>query len=201
MRGRLPSPLLLASVGSLVLLLGVLVGLLLRQPTAATVMALPVTAAPAGKVVFPAGFGALAELVPFAGGVAPVAAEVATVAHAPEFRDAVWLQAQPATAFTVQVMAARDEEGVKRFLATQPDRERFQYFQHVQDGVSWYVVVTGSYASLELARGIVDSQDYGAAGKAFPRQFSSYQAAPAAPAPAPGAESSLAPVPSAATTP
>ncbi len=128
--------------------------------------------------VFPKDFGQLADLVPFAGGVAPIAAEVVPMEqHAPEFRDAAWLQEQNADSFTIQVLAVRDEGAVKRFLADRPDRERYVYFMSTLDGSNWYVVTTGSYASAELARGVAESGVFGTDSKPFPRRIGAYQPA------------------------
>lgn len=138
---------------------------------------------------FPADFGRLDELVPFSGGVAPVATDVAPVVeHAPEFRDAGWVNAQVPDVFTVQVLAARDESAVKRFLAEREDRARFVYFQYPQGETVWYVVTTGSFPSHELAAGVIESADFGSLpAKPFPRRMGAYQEALKA-VPAPSAE-------------
>ncbi len=132
---------------------------------------------PAAPATFSPDFGQLAELVPFAGGVAPVAVQVVSAEHGAEFRDADWVRAQNAGSFTIQVLAVRDEEAVKRFLAGVPDRSRYVYFQAVLDGSNWYVVTTGSYATVELARGIAESGSFGSDTRPFPRRMDVYQAA------------------------
>ncbi|MDF3030444.1 MAG: hypothetical protein K0R03_1002 [Moraxellaceae bacterium] len=138
------------------------------------------------EVRFPPGFGSLANLVPFKGGVAPVATDVVpAVEHGPEYRDAAWVHEQSPESFTIQVLAARDEEAVKRFLAEREDRSQFVYFLYPQGGESWFVVTTGSYPSHELAAGIIDSRDFGGLpAKPFPRRMGAYQDALRVTAPA-----------------
>lgn len=137
---------------------------------------------------FPADFGRLDDLVPFAGGAAPVAEVVVAEEHAPEFRGADWVAAQNPEAWTIQAMAAREEEAVKRFLAGREDRADFSYFVFPLDGSDWYVVTLGSFSSRELAEGIAASKGLAAGeGQAFPRRLGIYQEAlrPAVPAPSP----------------
>ncbi|HEX6591581.1 MAG TPA: SPOR domain-containing protein [Moraxellaceae bacterium] len=188
------SPLMLgAALASFFLLLVFVVLLAVRERSPAAVVPMEQAAAAVDpRISFPKGFGTLAELVPFSGGIAPMAAAVVAVEHAAEFRDEAWVRGQNPEVFTIQVMAAKDEEVVKRFLASQSDRSRYSYFLHTQDGANWYVVTTGSFATIELARGIADSQDFGTDTKPFPKRMSVYQqslapaasAQPAAPAPA-----------------
>jgi hypothetical protein len=176
---------MLAAALSLLLLFVAVLALSLRKKEVISIPAHAETSLSAA-VVFPRDFGQLGDLVPFAGGVAPVSAEVVSVsAHAPEFRDAAWLQAQSADAFTIQVLAVRDEESVKRFLADRPDRERYVYFMTSLDGSNWYVVTTGSYASLELARGVAESGVFATDSKPFPRRMDSYQPVAEASSPEP----------------
>lgn len=144
---------------------------------------------PVREAALPADFGRLSALVPFAGGISPVATDVVPAAtdHAPEFRDAAWLRAQRPDSFTLQVLAARDEESVKRFLAGRSDRSAFVYFVHPEDGVDWFVVTMGSFASRELAAGVAATRD-DLPSRPFPKQMSAYQGAaagPVAPVPAP----------------
>lgn len=167
-----------------------------RQGPASPVLA--VEGVPGGAS-FPPGFGRLDNLVPFAGGVNPVAEGVTPVSHAPEFRGDDWVAAQSPEAWTIQVMAARDEEAVKRFLAEREDRVDFNYFLFPQDGSNWYVVTVGSYPSRELAEGIAASKGLGAGeGQAFARRLGTYQEAlraAATPAPAAGEVAPVAPLP------
>lgn len=138
--------------------------------------------------IFPANFGRLDDLVPFAGGIAPVAVEVTPLEHGPEFRDAAWVAAQNPDSYTLQVLAVHDEAAAVRFLAAREDRAQFVYFINPQDGDTWYVVTTGSFASREQAMGVTDSHDFGVPTKPFPKRVGSYQEAIAAatmrPAPA-----------------
>lgn len=177
---------LFAALGSFLLLCLFLLLLSLREKEG---LAAPVVTDVGAlvKTEFPRNFGQLADLVPFAGGVAPIAAQVVPVEHAPEFRDMSWVHAQNADSFTIQVLAVRDEEAVKRFLASVPDRGRYVYFQSMLDGTNWYVVTTGSYATVELARGIAESGSFGTDTKPFPKRMGAYQAAevPAEAIPAP----------------
>lgn len=179
---------LFAALGSFLLLCLFLLLLSLREKEG---LAAPVVTDVGAlvKTEFPRNFGQLADLVPFAGGVAPIAAQVVPVEHTAEFRDMAWVHAQNADSFTIQVLAVRDEEAVKRFLASVPDRGRYVYFQSMLDGTSWYVVTTGSYATVELARGIAESDSFGTDTKPFPKRMGAYQAAeaPAEAVPAPAA--------------
>lgn len=166
---------LYAAAGSLLLLCLFVLLLSLRSNDGVSTPVV-LESGPLAKTDFPKDFGQLAALVPFAGGVAPIAAQVVSIEHAPEFRDTAWVQAQNAESFTIQVLAVRDEEAVKRFLASVPDRNRYNYFQAVLDGSAWYVVTTGSYATVELARGIAESGSFGTDTKPFPRRLGAYQA-------------------------
>jgi DamX protein len=194
------APWLFAVAATSFILLFLCIGLLLGhdQPTVMT-EAETETAAMPEHISFPQGFGMLADLVPFAGGVAPASPDVVPAApnysapapaggaaaatpaavggvpvpHALEFRGDVWLSAQNSDNYTLQVMAARDEEVVKRFLAQQANRAAFAYFKQVRDGADWYVVITGSYPSIEQARAA--AQDFGAGSKPFPKKMGDYQ--------------------------
>lgn len=185
------SPLFLGAWLSSAFLLGLFVLLLIwREKTPGIPLPIVDTVVASGKAAsFPAAFGRLDDLVPFAGGIAPVAMEVTPVEHGPEFRDAAWVKAQNPDAYTLQVLAAHEEEAVKRFLAAREDRAQFVYFINPQDGATWYVVTTGSFATREQALGIADSRDFGVPTKPFPKRIGGYQeaiaAASASPAPAP----------------
>ena len=183
---------LVAALGSFSLLLVFVLVLMLRdkEGLAAPVVVEVLTAA---KTTFPDDFGRLDDLVPFAGGVAPIAAEVVPIEHAPEFRDADWVRAQNADSYTIQVLAVRDEEAVKRFLADREDRARYTYFLNPQDGSNWYVVTTGSFSSVELARGVADSGNFGLDTKPFPKRMGAYQSGSTGAVPVPATS---APMPS-----
>lgn len=191
-------PFLAVSVFSATLLLVLTLVVALRDRPGSHPVVLPMGRT-AQALQFPPGFGRLDALVPFSGGVAPVPAEVVTVEHAPEFREAEWVRAQNPDTYTIQVLAVRDEEAVKRFLAGREDRAQFVYFQFPQDGSLWFVVTTGSFATHDLAAGVAASKDFGGlAITPFPRRLSVYQqaleAAPAA-APAPAAPAAPPPAP------
>lgn len=179
-------PWLAVSAGSALLLVLLVIGLLLQGRGAPGAPALTVEGVPGGSSFAP-GFGRLDDLVPFSGGAAPVAEAVVPTEHAPEFRDSDWVKAQKPDAWTIQVMAAREEEAVKRFLAGREDRGDFAYFVFPQEGSTWYVVTLGSYPTRELADGIAASKGLEpGAGGTFPRRLSVYQEA-LQPAPAPEA--------------
>lgn len=192
---------LVVALTSVVLLLALIV--VVVSPTKVAETFEPLAAlAPSAKAV-PSNFGRLDEAVPFAGGIAPVAADVEPAeAHASEFRDGAWLRSQNQDSYTVQVMAARDESAIKRFLSEHAGQHAFSYFVSTIDGLDWYVLVTGSFGSRELASGVADSTDYGVSSKAFAKRFGAYQsaqkippsAAPAVPAPAPVVLPAVAPV-------
>lgn len=187
-------PWLLVAAGSGAVLLLLVVALALQEREQPLAPALAVTGAAPGNATFAPGFGRLDDLVPFAGGANPVADVVVPVEHAPEFRGADWVAQQKPEAWTIQVMAARDEQAVKRFLGEREDRVDFSYFIYPQDGSQWYVVTLGSFATRELADGVAASKGLPAGeGNAFPRRFAVYQEAlrptpaelPAEPAPTP----------------
>lgn len=173
------APWLLAGwVGSAVLLLGVVMMLAWRQGAGPLVVGLePEDKRAVTPGSFPADFGRLDDLVPFAGGVSPVAAAVVPVAHGPEFRDSDWVKAQGPEAWTLQVLASQDESAIKRFLAGLENRADYVYFAYPQDGQTWYVVTTGSYSSRELALGVADSLKAPDGARPFPRVMNAYQEA------------------------
>lgn len=173
------APWLLAGlIGSAVLLLGVVMVLAWRQGPGPLVAGLESEDKRAATVDnFPADFGRLDDLVPFAGGVSPVASAVVPVAHGPEFRDPDWVKAQGPEAWTLQVLASQDESAIKRFLAGLENRADYVYFAYPQDGQTWYVVTTGSYSSRELALGVADSLKAPDGARPFPRAMGAYQEA------------------------
>lgn len=164
--------------GSAVLLVVVVIVLAWREGPGPLVRTLePVDERAAVHDRFPADFGRLTDLVPFAGGVSPVASAVVPVAHGPEFRDGDWVKAQPPEGWTLQVLASQDEGTVKRFLSGMDNRADFVYFAHPQEGKTWYVVTTGSYASRELALGVANGVKVPDGARPFPRSMASYQEA------------------------
>jgi len=173
------SPLfLLAALGSLGLLFVCLVILAWRQEGVPLTTALVPSGKPAdGKPVFEAGFGRLDELVPFAGGISPVASAVVAPVHGPEFRDRDWVTSRNPESWTLQYMASRDEAAVKRFLAGLENRASYVYFEHPQEGETWLVVTSGDYVTRELALGLAESETMAGGIKPFPRRFGAYQEA------------------------
>lgn len=192
MNWRKSWPFLVAAATCLVLLVVIVSVIAVNERRPVEAIALPMDQE-SGMGVFPQDFGVLDELVPFSGGVAPVAIDVVPEQHALEFREADWVLAEDPAAFTIQVLAARDEEVIKRFLADRDDRADFVYFVFPQEDGIWFVLTTGRYASHELAASVAAGKDLGGLStRAFPRRISVYQdalgalPAPAA-MPAPGA--------------
>ena len=94
---------------SAVLLVAAVTLLVWRQGPGPLVKSLELAAAPAASQDrFPSDFGRLADLVPFAGGINPVAAAVVPVAHGPEYRDPDWVKSQSPEHWTLQVLASQD---------------------------------------------------------------------------------------------
>jgi hypothetical protein len=163
-------------VGSALLLVVVVGALAWRQGPGPLVRSLDGTdSKTTGEYRFPADFGRLSTLVPFAGGINPVAAAVVPEAHGPEYRDADWVKAQAPEAWTLQVLASQDERAVKRFLGGLENRGDFVYFAHPQDGQVWYVVTTGAFSSRELALGVAGELSLPDGAQPFPRSLSTYQ--------------------------
>lgn len=186
---------LLAALGSLGLLIMCLIILAWRQEGKPLIAALALSDKPAdGKPVFESGFGRLDELVPFAGGISPIAAAVAAPVHGPEFRDRDWVKARSPESWTLQYMAARDEAAVKRFLAGLENRASYVYFEYPQEGETWFVVTSGDYVTRELAHGLAETETMTGEVRPFPRRFGAYQEAlSAAEAAVPAAETPAAP--------
>ncbi|MFP5431175.1 MAG: SPOR domain-containing protein [Gammaproteobacteria bacterium] len=163
---------------SAVLLVAAVTLLVWRQGPGPLVKSLELAAAPAASQDrFPSDFGRLADLVPFAGGINPVAAAVVPVAHGPEYRDPDWVKSQSPEHWTLQVLASQDEGAVKRFLAGLENRADFVYFSYPQDGKVWFVVTTGQYVGRELALGVAQTMKVPDGARPFPRSMSSYQEA------------------------
>ena len=154
-------------------------------------------------------FGSLAALVP-QGGSAPVLfqgaagsgvadASGSASGHGDQYRDLSWLRAQAGDAYTLQVLAAHSEDSARQFIAGQKDPEQFRYFQTVEAGQSWFVVVYGNYGSRVQAVGTAAELDFGQATRPFAKAFGDYvadinqvvaapaagSASPAEPAPVP----------------
>ena len=174
-RGRWPALLML--LGSAVLLLGVLAFLLIRDG-AVPLPARLVLDKPAENLPhkFDEGFGRLDALVPFRGGIRPVAEQAMPEPVAPEYRDEAWLRSRHPDGFTLQLLAAREEATVLRFLASRDDRDQLLYFSYPEDGEQWFVVVRGEYPSRELAQGVAETLAGAPESRPFARRFGAYQA-------------------------
>lgn len=138
---------------------------------------------------FSAGFGALPTLVKDGGGAQPVPFPQ-VVAHAPEYREADWVQARPAERWTLQVAVLTDEQSVLSFLSGRTDRDYFRYFRLPGAGGGRFVLVTGEYASRAEAEAAV--VEFSLSGVPLPRTWSVYQdgVRAAVPAVAPAAAAS-----------
>lgn len=167
---------LLAMLGSLGLLIVALIILAWRHEGQPLTTALVLSDKPAEeRQIFRSGFGRLDELVPFAGGVSPVASEVVASLHGPEFRDREWVRARGPESWTLQYMAGREEAAVKRFLAGLENRASYVYFEYPQDGQTWFVVTSGDYVTREMAEGVAETQTMTGDIRPFPRRFGAYQ--------------------------
>lgn len=158
----------------LVVVLGLVVGLVRREPMRALVE-LPVE--------LQARPDQFRDLGVFRDGQlsAPPVASTATgysaegVQHGAEFRDQAWLRAQEPATYTLQVLGARDEEAVKAFIAARADKSQLRYFQTRLEGQPWFVVIYGSFSSRELALGVAGSLDFGVDSRPFPKSFGAIQ--------------------------
>ena len=84
---------------------------------------------------------------------------VATATKGPAER---WLKEDqlmqwPTSGFTLQVLGAREEASVARFMAGLKNPNRLYYFRTVYKGQPWHVVVYGQYASKSAANRAVSS--------------------------------------------
>ncbi|MFN3587709.1 MAG: SPOR domain-containing protein [Moraxellaceae bacterium] len=125
---------------------------------------------------FDEGFGRLDALVPFRGGIAQAPAQAQAEGLAPEYRDEAWLRSRHPESYTLQLLAAREESTVVRFLASREDRGELLYFSYPDNGERWFVVVVGEYPSRELAQGVAETMPAVADSRPFPRRFGAYQA-------------------------
>ncbi len=188
LEGRWPALLMLACC--LALLSAVLM-LLLARDGAPRLPARLVLGKPAEGLPhrFDEGFGRLDAIVPFRGGIKPVAEQVQPQGLAPEYRDEAWLRSRHPEAFTLQLLAAREEATVVRFLESREDRGELLYFSYPEAGQRWFVVVRGDFPSRELAQGVAETLLASPDNRPFPRRFGAYQAL------LPAADAALAPPP------
>jgi len=216
---RRPSlPLLFTFAGLLALLAVIAVALVMKKPVPVatdddddddgTTTDVVAATATQGRHFDPT-FGSLAALVP-QGGSAPVLQSAAAMvgsavpveAHGKQFHDLAWLQQQGNDSYTLQVLAARSEDAVRQFIAGQKDPDQYGYFQSVEDGQPWFIVVYGSYGSRVQAEGTVPSlADLGFPTRPFAKAFSAYVSDITAPAAQPAAVIVSAPTPAAAPLP
>ena len=81
----------------------------------------------------------------------PVKPDLEQTADAPQAvgkaRNSQWLRKQPGKYFTLQLFATNSREKRDRFVAAQADAAQFATFETRRDGVLWYAVVYGSYAT------------------------------------------------------
>lgn len=88
--------------------------------------------------------------------VVAAAQPTVTAPHAPEppadgLADAGWLLEQDAGQYVVQVFAARDREGVQRFVANGTGGLELAYYRRFRDDQEWHVLVAGPYPSFSSA--------------------------------------------------
>lgn len=179
MRGRAAAAYGSVAVVAVVLLL-VCLSVLGARKQGPRVVSVPMAEVEEPRVTaeFPPGFGQLAGLVPSGSSYVPMGGALPVPERAPEFRDDAWVRSQEPSSYTIQVMAARDEAAVQRYLAGREDRSRFSYFRFPQQGGNWFVITTGSFPSHELAASVADSTDFGVPElRPFPRRMGAYQEA------------------------
>lgn len=127
---------------------------------------------------FDAAFGSLAGLIGENGKVPAVTVSDAPtgkgVQHGAQYKELGWLEGQAAGAFTLQILAARDEAAVKSFIAGQGNPDQFSYFRGYDNGQPWYVVVYGVYGSREQAEGTAATLDIGLDSRPVAKAFSDY---------------------------
>lgn len=82
----------------------------------------------------------------------------------------------PSEAYTLQVMAAGQLEGVKRFVEVQPNRRQLRIVAFERNDAPWYVVLVGVYETIPEARqAISDLPPVQAKAKPWPRKISDVQ--------------------------
>ena len=92
-------------------------------------------------------------------------------------RSAQWIRTQPAKYFTLQLFATISRDKRDQFLRQQDRKEQFVTFETMRDGVPWYAVAYGSYATQAEAKSAAASLP-ASVGKVNPwvRTFASVQA-------------------------
>lgn len=74
----------------------------------------------------------------------------------PAFRTEPWIQQQPATHFTLQLMAASSEATVQQYIKRHQLTGRAAYFRTSRGGSPWYSVVYGTFPSAQQARAAIE---------------------------------------------
>ncbi len=85
-----------------------------------------------------------------------------------------WYRAQPATAFTVQILGSASESSAQAFVRANGDQ--YRYFKKVFQGKPLYVVTYGSFPSRTAAQAAIKTLPAKVqAGKPWPKTFASIQ--------------------------
>ncbi|WP_286784320.1 MULTISPECIES: SPOR domain-containing protein [Pseudomonas] len=85
-----------------------------------------------------------------------------------------WYRAQPATAFTVQILGSASESSAQAFVRANGDQ--YRYFKKVFQGKPLYVVTYGSFPSRTAAQAAIKALPAKVqAGKPWPKTFASIQ--------------------------
>ena len=92
-------------------------------------------------------------------------------------RSAQWIRDQPGKYFTLQLFATTSRDKRDQFLRQQDHKEQFATFETQRDGVPWYAVAYGSYATQAEAKSAAASLP-ASVGRVEPwvRTFASVQA-------------------------
>jgi len=92
-------------------------------------------------------------------------------------RSAQWIRDQPGKYFTLQLFATTSRDKRDQFLRQQDHKEQFAMFETKRDGVPWFAVAYGSYATQAEARSAAASLP-ASVGRVEPwvRTFASVQA-------------------------
>ena len=97
------------------------------------------------------------EAAPSPGEAAPEPVRPTTLRPMGAATGAAWIQAQPRTAFTIQLLGLGREAGVRDFLARQSLGMETAWFRTEHDGSAWFVAIAGSYESADAARQAIES--------------------------------------------
>jgi len=129
------------------------------MPSEPTTMTTTPAAAPAATPAVTPAMAAAAtpDAAPaMAAATTPIVTPAATHASAKTkengIKDRAWISAQDPKHFTVQLVAARNEAAIIRFIHKHGLEKDAAYYSITLKGKPWYTVIYGSYASLEEAR-------------------------------------------------